>query len=109
MSTMISLAGCARPTTRAIQIAAETSSTRNLHTLNSPFFTNEYTPEAPILSAVIFYSNCNYERTRDTINEFRLTYEPLRDYDQSCDYGLDGCAPGGSFWIAVKIVLGSGT
>ncbi|MCB9792759.1 MAG: hypothetical protein H6741_08510 [Alphaproteobacteria bacterium] len=28
------------------------------------------------------------------------TYEPLRDYDQSCDYGLDGCAPGGSFWIS---------
>ncbi len=51
----------------------------NLHTLNSPFFNDEYVPEAPILAAVIFYSNCNYERTRDTINDFRLTYEPLRD------------------------------
>ena len=51
----------------------------NLHTLNSPFFNDEYVPEGPILAAVIFYSNCNYERTRDTINDFRLTYEPLRD------------------------------
>lgn len=51
----------------------------NLHTLNSPFFRDEYFPEAPILEAVIFYSNCNYEKTRETINEFRLTYEPLRD------------------------------
>lgn len=51
----------------------------NLHTLSSPFFADEYVPEAPILKAVIFYSNCNYEKTRDTINDFRLTYEPLRD------------------------------
>lgn len=51
----------------------------NLHTLNSPFFTDEYVPEAPVLKAVIFYSNCNYDRARDTINDFRLTYEPLRD------------------------------
>lgn len=51
----------------------------NLHTLNSPFFGDEYLPEAPILRAVIFYSNCNYDRARETINDFRLTYEPLRD------------------------------
>ncbi len=51
----------------------------NLHTLNSPFFSDEYVPEAGILEAVIFYANCNYERTRDAINDFRLTYEPLRE------------------------------
>lgn len=51
----------------------------NLHTLNSPFFADEYFPEAGILAAVIFYSNCNYAKTRDAINNFRLTYEPLRD------------------------------
>jgi tetratricopeptide (TPR) repeat protein len=51
----------------------------NLHTLNSPFFADEYVPEGPVLKAVIFYSNCNYDKARDTINEFRLTYEPLRD------------------------------
>lgn len=51
----------------------------NLHTLNSPFFNDEYFPEAPVLASVIFYSNCNYEKTRNTINDFRLAYEPLRD------------------------------
>lgn len=51
----------------------------NLHTLNSPFFKDEYVPEAGILEAVIFYSNCNYDKTREAINDFRLTYEPLRD------------------------------
>lgn len=51
----------------------------NLHTLSSPFFGDEYVPEAPILKAVIFYANCNYDKTRETINDFRLTYEPLRD------------------------------
>lgn len=51
----------------------------HLHTLNSPFFRDEYLPEAPILKAVIFYANCNYERSRETLNDFRLVYEPLRD------------------------------
>lgn len=51
----------------------------HLHTLSSPFFRDEYMPEAPILKAVIFYANCNYEKTRETISDFRLVYEPLRD------------------------------
>lgn len=51
----------------------------NLHTLSSPFFGDEYLPEADILRAVIFYSNCNYDKARETINDFRLNYEPLRD------------------------------
>ncbi len=49
----------------------------NLHTLSSPFFNDEYLPEASILKSVIFYSNCNYEKTRETILDFRLIYEPL--------------------------------
>ena len=51
----------------------------NLQTLNSPFFKDEYYPEAQILAAVIFYANCNYDKARDTINSFRIAYEPLRD------------------------------
>ncbi len=51
----------------------------NLLTLGSSFFTDEYVPEAGILKAVIFFSNCNYEKARDALNEFRATYEPLRD------------------------------
>jgi len=51
----------------------------NLHTLNSPFFKDEYVPEAGILTAVIFYSNCNFPKAREAIESFLLTYEPLRD------------------------------
>ncbi|MCB9795237.1 MAG: Ig-like domain-containing protein [Alphaproteobacteria bacterium] len=28
------------------------------------------------------------------------TYAPLQDIDQSCAWGLDGCAPGGAFWVS---------
>lgn len=49
----------------------------NLHTLSSPFFRDEYTPEAPILKAVILYSSCDYDKALSAINEFREVYEPL--------------------------------
>ncbi|MCB9766060.1 MAG: hypothetical protein H6739_40165 [Alphaproteobacteria bacterium] len=32
-------------------------------------------------------------------NSFR-TYDPLAVTDQSCAWGLDGCAPGGAFWVS---------
>lgn len=49
----------------------------NLHTLSSPYFRDEYTPEASILKAVILYSSCDYEKALSAINEFREVYEPL--------------------------------
>lgn len=51
----------------------------HLHTLNSPFFLDEYYPEAQILESVIFYANCDYDRTLGILDEFQVTYEPLRD------------------------------
>ena len=51
----------------------------NLHTLNSPFFARSYFPEAPILSGVIFFYNCKYARVRYELEEFELTYLPLKD------------------------------
>lgn len=51
----------------------------NLLTLGSSFFSDEYVPEAGILKAVIFYSNCNYAKAREAITDFRLTYEPLKN------------------------------
>ena len=50
-----------------------------LHSLNSPYFTDEYLPEAPILEAVVFYSNCKYVKARDALERFNETYAPLRD------------------------------
>lgn len=49
----------------------------NLHTLNSPFFSDQYFPEGPILSAVIFFYNCKYPRTRYALEDFMFEYEPL--------------------------------
>lgn len=52
----------------------------NLHTLNAPFFDDEYFPESMILTAVVFFTNCQYERVRSIIQEdFELIYPPLRD------------------------------
>lgn len=51
----------------------------NLHTLNAPFFDDEYFPESLVLQAVVFFSNCRYDRVRLTVEEFDLVYPPLRD------------------------------
>ena len=49
----------------------------NLHTLSSPYFRDEYTPEAPILKAVILYSRCEYDKAMNAVREFRDVYEQL--------------------------------
>lgn len=51
----------------------------NLHSLNSPFFNDEYYPEAPILQAVIFFYNCRFDEVRLALEEFQYVYEPLRE------------------------------
>lgn len=51
----------------------------NLHSLNSPFFDDEFYPEGMILTAVIFFRNCNYDAVRETIEEFQFSYGPFMD------------------------------
>ena len=51
----------------------------NLHTLNSPFFANFYSPEAPILAGVIFFYNCKYSRVKYELEEFEYSYLPIKD------------------------------
>ncbi len=51
----------------------------NLHTLNSPFFANFYSPEAPILAGVIFFYNCKYSRVRYELEEFEYSYLPISE------------------------------
>lgn len=51
----------------------------NLHSLNSPFFDDEFYPEGRILQAVIFFRNCNYDAVRETIEEFKTQYIPFLD------------------------------
>ena len=50
----------------------------NIHTLNSPYFENEFYPERCILKAVIYFKRCNYDRSQEAINEFNDIYPDLR-------------------------------
>ncbi len=49
----------------------------NLITLSSPFFKEEYFPEAHILKAVIYYENCRFAEARAILDAFERDYEPV--------------------------------
>jgi hypothetical protein len=51
----------------------------NLITLSSPFFREEYLPEALILKAVIYYENCRYRESSLILQDFEHTYLPVHD------------------------------
>ncbi len=51
----------------------------NLHSLNSPFFEDAYFPEGPVLAAVIYFYNCNYDLVRETLDDFDFIFEGVRD------------------------------
>ncbi len=46
----------------------------NLHTLNSPYFEDQYLPESLVLQAVILFTNCKYEDTLQTVDHFIKEY-----------------------------------
>ncbi|MBT9559797.1 MAG: hypothetical protein IV100_27455, partial [Myxococcales bacterium] len=49
----------------------------NLHTLNSPYFEEEFYPESRVLEAVILYSTCHYDDTLASVNTFIKGYRDL--------------------------------
>jgi len=51
----------------------------NLITLSSPFFREEYFPEALILKAVIYYENCRYREALMILEDFDRIYMPVHD------------------------------
>ncbi len=51
----------------------------NIHTIQSPYFPHSYYPEADVLRAVIYFSNCQYEDAFTIVAKFRAQYEPIRD------------------------------
>jgi len=51
----------------------------NLLTINAPHFERDYFPEGPILSAVLFFYNCKYDRVRYVLEDFRDVYVPMKD------------------------------
>ncbi len=51
----------------------------NIHTIQSPYFPHSYYPEADVLKAVIYFSNCQYDDAFTIVAKFRGQYEPIRD------------------------------
>jgi hypothetical protein len=51
----------------------------NIHTIESPYFPASFYPEAEVLKAVIYFTNCNYEAASTTVARFNKRFTPLRD------------------------------
>ena len=51
----------------------------NVHTIQSPYFPNSYYPEADILKAVIYFSNCQYDDAEIIVAKFQSKYQPIYD------------------------------
>ena len=49
----------------------------NIHTLNAPYFENQYYPEAVLLRAVIYFKYCLYDQADEAIQDFNDKYGPL--------------------------------
>ena len=50
----------------------------NIHTLNAPYFENEFFPESVLLKSVIYYKYCQYDRALESVAEYNEKYQPLR-------------------------------
>lgn len=51
----------------------------NIHTIQAPYFPGAFYPEAQILKAVIYFTNCNYEAASTVVARFNKKYVPIRD------------------------------
>lgn len=50
----------------------------NVHTLNAPYFTNYFYPEALVLKAVVFFSNCQMQNATAVVQQFHERYDPVK-------------------------------
>jgi tetratricopeptide (TPR) repeat protein len=51
----------------------------NIHTLNAPYFENQFFPESVILKAQIYFNYCLYDRALEAVGEFNALFAPVRD------------------------------
>ena len=51
----------------------------NLHTLNSPYFADQYFPESRVLQSLILFYNCRYDEADVIVKDFVRDYFPLMD------------------------------
>jgi hypothetical protein len=49
----------------------------NIHTIEAPYFPNSYYPEAEVLKAVIYFSNCQYDDATTIVAKFQQKYQPI--------------------------------
>ncbi|MCX5741401.1 MAG: hypothetical protein NT062_02755 [Proteobacteria bacterium] len=50
----------------------------NIHTLNAPYFENQFFPESVLLKAVIYFNYCLYDQAQEAISEYNEKYGPLQ-------------------------------
>jgi hypothetical protein len=50
----------------------------NVHTLNSPYFKGSFYPEALVLKAVVFFSNCQMQNATAVVQQFHEKYDPVK-------------------------------
>jgi tetratricopeptide (TPR) repeat protein len=50
----------------------------NIHTLNAPYFEDQFFPESVLLKSVIYYKYCQYDRALEAVSEFDTKFRPLR-------------------------------
>jgi predicted negative regulator of RcsB-dependent stress response len=66
----------------------------NIHTLNAPYFENQFYPEAVLLRAVIYYKYCLYDQAEEAVADFNEKYGPLtknlqdivKKYDDNAEF-----------------------
>jgi tetratricopeptide (TPR) repeat protein len=66
----------------------------NIHTLNAPYFENQFYPEAVLLRAVIYYKYCLYDQAEEAVGDFNEKYGPLtknlqdivKKYDDNAEF-----------------------
>ena len=51
----------------------------NVHTLNAPFFEDEFFPESLILKAVVYWKHCQWDRSQEAVDEFKAKYPSLKN------------------------------
>ncbi len=51
----------------------------NIHTINAPYFPKAFYPEADILKAVVYFTNCDYEKATIVVARFNQKTQPVKD------------------------------
>ena len=66
----------------------------NIHTLNAPYFEDQFFPESELLKSVIYFKYCLYDQAEEAIQDFNDKYRPLmnnltelvKKYDDNAEF-----------------------